>query len=138
VPPCLYKRLGDFTTVTSVQSEALHKFIFLNWPVLKTKKMQFRIGVDEHGDSFNCIAVSTSKKTEFGNVPLSSCCKMCLNFQFSRSLGGRIVCMESLCSKNPVHAFFYDHSLFQLLFPPRPASTGKTPDTSQSKKSNQK
>jgi hypothetical protein len=46
VPPCLYKTLGDFTAVRKDQSEALHKFIFANWPVLKTKKMQFKIGVD--------------------------------------------------------------------------------------------
>lgn len=75
-----------------------------------------KVAVQEGGDVFNVVLVNNSRKL-LSQTPLSRCCKMGVSFQFSRAIGGRIVCMEALCSRNPCHNFFFDHGLYQTLFP---------------------
>jgi len=72
--------------------------------------------VQEGGEVFNVVLVNNSRK-HLSQTPLSNCCKMGVNFQFSRAIGGRIICMEALCSRNPCHNFFFDHGLYMILFP---------------------
>ena len=50
------------------------------------------------------------------DCPLSKCCKMTMYFQFNKDIGGRIICMESLCSLNPLDTFMLDMDLIQTLF----------------------
>ena len=45
------------------------------------------------------------------DCPLSRCCKMTVCFQFSRDIGGKVICLESLCAYNPLHYFFIDMDL---------------------------
>jgi hypothetical protein len=40
------------------------------------------------------------------NCPLSKCCKMTVCFQFDREIGGKVLCMETLCPYNPLDQFF--------------------------------
>jgi hypothetical protein len=43
---------------------------------------------------------------------------MPLIFQFSKNLGGRIICTESLCPNNPIYSFLYDEQLYLTMFHP--------------------
>jgi hypothetical protein len=78
--------------------------------------LTFKVAVADQGEIFNVIIQATHKRTKLGKIPLSKCCKMGINFQFTRALGGRILCMESLCSGNPLQKFLYDAELFLTLF----------------------
>ena len=41
---------------------------------------------------------------------------MTVYFQFSKDIGGKVVCMESLCALNPLDHFFIDQDLVHTLF----------------------
>ena len=41
---------------------------------------------------------------------------MTVYFQFTRDIGGKVVCMENLCALNPLDHFFVDVDLVQCLF----------------------
>lgn len=41
---------------------------------------------------------------------------MTLYFQFTKDIGGKVVCMENLCALNPLNHFFIDLDLIQVLF----------------------
>jgi len=41
---------------------------------------------------------------------------MVLNFQFTKDIGGRVICLEGLCTGNPLEYFYFDIVLFQKLF----------------------
>lgn len=81
------------------------------WPVLTKRKMKWHFSYDKENLRFNCV-------TTGGEAPLSKCCKMCINFQISKDLGGRVVCMEGLCARNPMETFFPEQDILQRLWKP--------------------
>ena len=50
------------------------------------------------------------------DCPLSKCCKMPVCFQFSKDIGGKVICLESLCALNPLDHFFIDPDLIKVLY----------------------
>ena len=58
----MIKQLGDFTTATEMQITALKTFILNRWPLLKSKKIAFKVGVEASKDVFNVAIVSNSKR----------------------------------------------------------------------------
>ena len=40
-------------------------------------------------------------------------------FQFTRDLGGKVLCLDSLCAKNPIETFFLSFNLLTVLFNPQ-------------------
>lgn len=61
--------------------------------------------------------------------PLSRCCKMAVCFQFTKDIGGKVICMESLCALNPLQHFFIGLDLVQTLFYESPADQHTTEET---------
>lgn len=55
MPLSVYKHLGDFNAATEDQRDAIETFIYSNWPVLKGRKLIFRIAIAEEGDEFNVV-----------------------------------------------------------------------------------
>jgi len=66
---------------------------------MRNKKLTFRIAYDHLKQVFNVILLGK-------NCPLSKCCKMTVCFQFDREIGGKVLCMETLCPYNPIDQFF--------------------------------
>lgn len=50
------------------------------------------------------------------DCPLSKCCKMTVYFQFTKDIGGKVICMENLCALNPLDHFFIELDLVRTLF----------------------
>jgi hypothetical protein len=76
---------------------------------LRDKKVQYKIAYQREKDVFNVVLVGKE-------CPLSKCCKMTCYFQFSRDIGGKVICMENLCALNPLQHFFVDMNLVNNLF----------------------
>ena len=38
-------------------------------------------------------------------APLSKCCMRSVNIRFNEQMGGKVVCLESLCASNPLDTF---------------------------------
>ena len=66
---------------------------------MRNKKLNFKVAYDENKRVFNVILLGK-------NCPLSKCCKMTVCFQFDREIGGKVLCMETLCPYNPLDQFF--------------------------------
>ena len=79
------------------------------WPVLRGKKVSYKIAFDQIKEVYNVVLLGK-------DCPLSKCCKMTVYFQFTRDIGGKVVCMENLCALNPLDHFFIDVDLVQVLF----------------------
>ena len=62
---------------------------------MRNKKVNFKIAFDTTKQVFNVILLGK-------NCPLSKCCKMTVNFQFDKEIGGKVICMETLCPYNPM------------------------------------
>lgn len=50
------------------------------------------------------------------DCPLSKCCKMTVYFQFTKDIGGKVICMENLCALNPLDHFNIELDLVKTLF----------------------
>jgi hypothetical protein len=66
---------------------------------MKNKRLNFRVAYDSVKRVFNVLLLGK-------NCPLSKCCKMTVCFQFDREIGGKVICMETLCPYNPLDQFF--------------------------------
>jgi hypothetical protein len=64
---------------------------------------------DHHKDVFNVVLSGK-------DCPLSKCCKMTVYFQFTKDIGGKVICMENLCALNPLDHFFIELDLVKTLF----------------------
>ena len=100
--------------VNRAQASKIKEFMLSVWPMLKGKKVQYRIAYDQIKEAFNVVLLGK-------DCPLSKCCKMTVYFQFTKDIGGKVICMENLCALNPLDHFsieadvvkclFYDHPL---------------------------
>jgi len=79
------------------------------WPVLRGKKVQYKIAYDAEKEVFNVVLLGK-------DCPLSKCCKMTVYFQFTKDIGGKVICMENLCALNPLDHFFIELDLVKTLF----------------------
>ena len=61
--------------------------------------MQYKVAFDADRDMFSVVLLGKE-------CPLSRCCKMAVCFQFTKDIGGKVICMESLCALNPLQHFF--------------------------------
>lgn len=109
LPPEYYKQLGDFSLVNPAQLEAMKDLLLQQWPVLKGRQVQFRAAFDAMAQVFNVVLLGK-------DCPLSKCCKMTIYFQFTKDIGGRVICMESLCALNPLDHFHISTELSCTLF----------------------
>jgi len=76
---------------------------------LKGKKVQYKIAFDQIKEVFNVVLLGK-------DCPLSKCCKMTVYFQFSKDIGGKVICMENLCALNPLDHFNIDFEVVKTLF----------------------
>lgn len=95
LPKTFFDRLGQSDIVSAQQSMLIEEFVQASWPVFARRKMVWKVVFNTDKEVFN--AVPTGSK-----APLSKCCKMSLCFQFTRYLGGKVLCLESLCARNPI------------------------------------
>ena len=99
LPTAYYQSFGDFNVATDYQRTIIRDFMVQHWPQMKKKPLTFRIAYDAVKKVFNVILLGK-------NCPLSKCCKMTVCFQFDREIGGKVICMETLCPYNPLDQFF--------------------------------
>lgn len=66
------------------------------------------------------------------DCPLSKCCKMTVYFQFTKDIGGKVICMENLCALNPLDHFFIELDLVKTLFYDYPIGQQQTPSENES------
>ena len=99
LPVAYYQSFGDFNIASQNQRDLIKDFMLSHWPVMNGKKLTFRIAFDKVKQVFNVILLGK-------NCPLSKCCKMTVCFQFDREIGGKVICMETLCPYNPMDQFF--------------------------------
>lgn len=99
LPTAYYQSFGDFNVATDYQRTIIRDFMIQHWPQIKKKPLTFRIAFDSVKKVFNVILLGK-------NCPLSKCCKMTVCFQFDREIGGKVICMETLCPYNPLDQFF--------------------------------
>ena len=71
--------------------------------------MNFKIAYNSDKDVYNVVLLGK-------DCPLSKCCKMTVYFEFSKDIGGKVICMENLCALNPLDHFFIDVELIKTLF----------------------
>lgn len=109
LPSEYYKQLGNFECVNEVQQEKVKAFMLQRWPVLQGKKIQLKIAFREADMVYNVVLLGR-------DCPLSKCCKMTLHFQFTKDIGGKVICMEGLCALNPLDHFFVDMDVVKCLF----------------------
>ena len=64
------------------------------------------------------------------DCPLSKCCKMTVYFQFTKDIGGKVICMENLCALNPLDHFFIELDLVKTLFYDYPLGLQQTQEDS--------
>jgi len=69
----------------------MQEFIIEAWPALDRRKIVWKVVSDPAKEIFSAVPTG-------GSAPLSKCCKMSLCFQFTRQLGGKVVCLDSLCA----------------------------------------
>jgi len=94
-PLAYYQSLGDFNLPTDYQKELIKDFMLSHWTVMQRKRLTFRVAFDPVKQVFNVVVLGK-------NCPLSKCCKMTVCFQFDREIGGKVICMETLCHYNPL------------------------------------
>jgi len=99
LPSASYLSFGDFSASTEHQRSIIRDFMLGHWPAMRKKPLNFKIAYDSHKRVFNVILLGK-------NCPLSKCCKMTVCFQFDREIGGKVICMETLCPYNPLDQFF--------------------------------
>jgi hypothetical protein len=109
LPKTFFERLGNADLVSAYQSSLIEKFISDSWSVLARRKIVWKVVYKPDAEVFNAVPTGS-------NAPLSKCCKMSLCFQFTRHLGGKVICLESLCARNPIDAFVLPETLTHLLF----------------------
>jgi len=76
---------------------------------LKGKKVQYKIAFDQMKEVFNVVLLGK-------DCPLSKCCKMTVYFQFTKDIGGKVICMENLCALNPLDHFNIELDVVKTLF----------------------
>lgn len=113
MPKGFFSKHGSFDKVHTDQTNAIETFIRSYWPQLSKRHLNIQVAYDEYQNTYNTFLIGK-------NSPLSKCCKMVLNFQFTKDIGGRVICLEGLCTNNPLEYFYFDIDLFQKLF-----NTGK-------------
>lgn len=118
LPSDFYQQLGDFSVVNQQQIKLMKDFLQTLWPILAGRKISYKAAYDRSADVFNMILLGK-------DCPLSKCCKMTMYFQFTKNIGGRVICMESLCALNPLDHFFINQETTTALY------YGQTPDGSQ-------
>lgn len=109
LPTEYYKQLGDFSVVNQTQARKIKEFMTMQWPILKGKKVHYKIAYDAYKEIFNVVLLGK-------DCPLSKCCKMTVYFQFTKDIGGKVICMENLCALNPLDHFFIELDLVKTLF----------------------
>jgi hypothetical protein len=87
----------------------MRDLLLRQWPVLRGKKVQFKAAFEATTEAYNVVLLGK-------DCPLSKCCKMTIYFQFTREVGGRAICMESLCALNPLDHFQVDPEIKELLY----------------------
>lgn len=93
------------------------------WPILKGKKVHYKIAYDANKEIFNVVLLGK-------DCPLSKCCKMTVYFQFTKDIGGKVICMENLCALNPLDHFFIELDLVKTLFYDYPLGQQQTQEDS--------
>lgn len=97
------------TTQWPIVSFKFKLFLFLFHIQLKGKKVHYKIAYDSNKEIFNVVLLGK-------DCPLSKCCKMTVYFQFTKEIGGKVICMENLCALNPLDHFFIELDLVKTLF----------------------
>ena len=90
----------------------IQDFILNSWPILNSQKIQWKVVYDSKTERFNAVPTGVDS-------PLSKCCKMSMCFTFTKDLGGKVLCLDSLCAKNPIETFFVSFNLLTTLFDPQ-------------------
>ena len=57
---------------------------------------------------------------------------MTVYFQFTKDIGGKVICMENLCALNPLDHFFIELDLVKTLFYDYPIGQQQTPSENES------
>ena len=100
LPKTFFKDLGDTKVVTTGQEAEIKDFILQRWPQLNRKRFIWRISYisSYQGNTYNTVLLGK-------DAPLSKCCMRSVNIQFNDQIGGKVVCLDSLCASNPLDTF---------------------------------
>ena len=111
LPKTFFKDLGDTKVVTNSQETEIKDFILQRWPQLNRRKFIWRIAFSSsyQGSMYNTVLLGKE-------APLSKCCMRSVNIQFNEQIGGKVVCLDSLCANNPLDTFEFSATMQAKLF----------------------